>query len=65
MIAEIAEELSDGEKGDTMSDISTPLGSSRKGKMSRISSVNMLENLAKQQQEKKLYIVLIRHDSFD
>lgn len=63
VIAEMSEDLSEGEKGDTLSDISTP-GGSRRGKMTRISSVNMLENLAKQQKEKKLYLVLIRHEFY-
>lgn len=54
------EEFCEGEKGDTVNEIS-PKGVSTKGGMKRINSVDVLKNFATQQKEKKLYIVLIRH----
>ncbi|CAI9092675.1 OLC1v1027986C2 [Oldenlandia corymbosa var. corymbosa] len=57
--ADMSEDLSEGEKADTMSDLSAHGGGSARGKMSRISSVDMMANWANQQKEKKLYIVLI------
>lgn len=59
--ADMSEDLSEGEKGDTISDVSTHGDSIRGGKMPRISSVDVIENLVNQLKEKKLYIVLIRH----
>jgi sucrose-phosphate synthase len=59
--ADMSEDLSEGEKGDVISDISAH-GDSTKGKMPRNSSVDVMENWANQHKEKKLYIVLIRHE---
>lgn len=56
----MSEELIEGEKADTVSEIS-PKGVSTKGGMKRINSIDVLKNFATQQKEKKLYIVLIRH----
>ncbi|CAH1451889.1 unnamed protein product [Lactuca virosa] len=58
LLADISEELSEGEKGDTITELS-PKGVSTKGGMKRINSVDVLKNFATQQKEKKLYIVLI------
>ncbi|KAI5681934.1 hypothetical protein M9H77_03162 [Catharanthus roseus] len=57
-VADMSEDLSEGEKGDTVSDISAH-GESNKGRLPRISSVETMEAWASQQKEKKLYIVLI------
>lgn len=57
----MSEDLSEGEKGDVIGDISTHVDSTR-GRMPRISSVDVMENWASQHKEKKLYIVLIRHE---
>ncbi|KAH9623832.1 hypothetical protein KSS87_004144 [Heliosperma pusillum] len=57
--ADMSEDLSEGEKGDTVGDMSFQKDSN-KGKMRRISSVDMMENWANNFKEKKLYIVLIR-----
>ena len=59
--ADMSEDLSEGEKGDLPGDVSAH-GDSVRGRMPRISSVDLMENLANQLKEKKLYIVLIRHD---
>jgi sucrose-phosphate synthase len=59
--ADMSEDLSEGEKGDVVSDISAH-GDSTKGRIPRISSVDVMENWANQRKEKKLYIVLIRHE---
>lgn len=57
----MSEDLSEGEKGDLVSDISTHGGTGTpRGRMHRITSVDAMENWANQQKEKKLYIVLIR-----
>ncbi|KAD4384543.1 hypothetical protein E3N88_24711 [Mikania micrantha] len=58
LLADMPEELSEGEKGETVIEIS-PKGVSTKGGMRRINSVDVLKNFATQQKEKKLYIVLI------
>lgn len=57
----MSEDLSEGEKGDSSADRSAH-GDSNKGTMTRISSANVMENWASQYKEKKLYIVLIRHE---
>jgi sucrose-phosphate synthase len=57
----MSEDLSEGEKGDVVGDLSAH-GESTKGRMPRISSVDVMENWANQHKEKKLYIVLIRHE---
>ncbi|KAL3532289.1 hypothetical protein ACH5RR_005810 [Cinchona calisaya] len=57
-VADMSEDLSEGEKGDTVGDISAH-GESNRGRLPRISSVEMMEAWASQQKEKKLYIVLI------
>lgn len=59
--ADMSEDLSEGEKGDVVSDISAH-GDSTRGRMPRISSVDVMESWASQHKEKKLYIVLIRHE---
>ncbi|KAI4337299.1 hypothetical protein L6164_015732 [Bauhinia variegata] len=56
--ADMSEDLSEGEKGDTVGDISAH-GSNTKGRMLRVSSVDVMENWANQHKDKKLYIVLI------
>ncbi|KAL9376208.1 hypothetical protein Peur_030328 [Populus x canadensis] len=56
--ADMSEDLSEGEKGDVPGDLSAHGGSVR-GRMPRISSVDVMENWANQHKEKKLYIVLI------
>ncbi|XVE53595.1 hypothetical protein DITRI_Ditri03aG0014900 [Diplodiscus trichospermus] len=56
--ADMSEDLSEGEKGDVPGDVSAH-GDSVRGRMPRISSVDVMENLANQLKEKKLYIVLI------
>nr|XP_043612921.1 probable sucrose-phosphate synthase 1 [Erigeron canadensis] len=58
LIADIPEESSEGERLDTISEMS-PKGVSTKGGMKRINSMDVLKNFATQQKEKKLYIVLI------
>lgn len=60
--ADMSEDLSEGEKGDVLGDISAH-GDIPKGRMKRINSVDVMENWAKQQKEKKFYIVLIRHET--
>lgn len=60
--AELSEDLSEGEKGDTVGDLPAP-AENLKGKMRRVSSIDVMANWATQQKEKKLYIVLIRHES--
>ena len=57
----MSEDLSEGEKGDLVGDLSSH-GDSTRGRMPRISSVDVMENWANQHKEKKLYIVLIRHE---
>lgn len=59
-VADMSEDLSEGEKGDTISEISAH-GESNRGRLPRISSVETMEAWASQQKEKKLYIVLIRY----
>ncbi|KAM0933897.1 putative sucrose-phosphate synthase [Dioscorea sansibarensis] len=56
--ADMSEDLSEGEKGDHVADLSAR-GGSMKGKMSRVSSVDAIEAWASQHKDKKLYIVLI------
>ncbi|XP_043701079.1 probable sucrose-phosphate synthase 1 [Telopea speciosissima] len=57
-IADMSEDLSEGEKGDVVSELSAH-GESNRGRMRRISSVDVMETWASQQKEKKLYLVLI------
>lgn len=57
----MSEDLSEGEKGDTVGDMSFA-GDSTKGRMRRISSVDMMENWTNTFKEKKLYVVLIRQE---
>ncbi|CAI9100887.1 OLC1v1038075C1 [Oldenlandia corymbosa var. corymbosa] len=57
-VADMSEDLSEGEKGETMGDISAH-GESKPGRLPRISSVETMEAWASHQKEKKLYIVLI------
>ncbi|KAK8523565.1 hypothetical protein V6N12_048082 [Hibiscus sabdariffa] len=56
--ADMSEDLSEGEKGDIVSDVSAH-GESNKGRLPRINSVDAMEIWASQQKGKKLYIVLI------
>ncbi|XP_021887005.1 probable sucrose-phosphate synthase 1 [Carica papaya] len=56
--ADMSEDLSEGEKGDVVGDVSSH-GDGVRGKMPRISSVDVMENWAAQLKEKKLYIVLV------
>lgn len=58
---DMSEDLSEGEKGDLPGDVSAQSDSVR-GRMPRINSVDVMENMANQLKEKKLYIVFIRHD---
>ncbi|KAL0403829.1 UNVERIFIED_CONTAM: putative sucrose-phosphate synthase 1 [Sesamum radiatum] len=58
-VADMSEDLSEGEKGDTVSDLSAH-GESNRGRLPRISSVDTMEAWTNQQKGKKLYIVLIR-----
>lgn len=57
----MSEDLSEGEKGDVVVDLSSHNESNR-GKMHRVASVDALEAWTSQQKGKKLYIVLIRYD---
>lgn len=57
--ADMSEDLSEGEKGDVVSDVSSH---GDRGRMPRISSVDVMETWASHQKGKKLYIVLIRHE---
>lgn len=63
LMSDMPEDFSEGERGDTVSEIS-PKGVSTKGGMKRINSMDVLKNFASQQKEKKLYIVLIRQVFF-
>lgn len=56
--ADMSEDLSEGEKGDAISEISVH-GESNRSRMRRIESVETMEAWASQQKGKKLYIVLI------
>ncbi|XVF34579.1 hypothetical protein REPUB_Repub18cG0070700 [Reevesia pubescens] len=56
--ADMSEDLSEGEKGDIVSDVSAH-GESNKGRLPRINSVDAMETWTSQQKGKKLYIVLI------
>lgn len=58
--ADMSEDLSEGERVDTVSDISSH-GDCTRSRMPRISSVDAIEGWASQHKDKKLYIVLIRH----
>lgn len=58
--ADMSEDFSEGEKADVPGEIPTLSdGSNTKGRMSRVSSVDVFENWFAQHKEKKLYIVLI------
>lgn len=56
--ADMSEDLSEGEKGDVVGDLSSH-GDSVRGRMPRISSVEAIESWASHYKDKKLYIVLI------
>ncbi|KAF5196703.1 Sucrose phosphate synthase [Thalictrum thalictroides] len=56
--ADMSEDLSEGEKGDVVSDISAH-GDSTRGRMPRISSVDVMDTLSNVFKERKIYIVLI------
>ncbi|XP_026660236.2 probable sucrose-phosphate synthase 1 [Phoenix dactylifera] len=56
--ADMSEDLSEGEKGEIVSDLSTH-GDSTRGRLPRISSVDAMEAWSNQLKDKKLYIVLI------
>ncbi|RVW54175.1 putative sucrose-phosphate synthase 1 [Vitis vinifera] len=53
--ADMSEDLSEGEKGDTVSDLPAQ-ADNFKGQMRRINSIDVMENWASQHKEKKLYI---------
>ncbi|CAK7345352.1 unnamed protein product [Dovyalis caffra] len=57
-VADMSEDLSEGEKGDTVGDLSAH-GDSIRNRLPRINSVDAMEAWANQQKGKKLYIVLI------
>ncbi|XP_013622634.1 probable sucrose-phosphate synthase 2 [Brassica napus] len=57
--ADMSEDFSEGEKADVPGEIPTHSDGNTKGRMSRISSVDVFENWFAQHKEKKLYIVLI------
>ncbi|KAL3585453.1 hypothetical protein D5086_012320 [Populus alba] len=57
-VADMSEDLSEGEKGDAVGDLSAH-GDSTRNRLSRINSVDAMEAWANQQKGKKLYIVLI------
>lgn len=59
--ADMSEDLSEGEKGDVVTDVSAH-GDSVRGRLPRINSVDAMETFISQQKGKKLYIVLIRHE---
>ncbi|XP_058181772.1 probable sucrose-phosphate synthase 1 isoform X1 [Rhododendron vialii] len=56
--ADMSEDFSEGEKGDTVSDLSAH-GESHRSRLPRISSVETMEAWVSQQKGKKLYIVLV------
>ncbi|RZS01357.1 hypothetical protein BHM03_00031201 [Ensete ventricosum] len=56
--ADMSEDLSEGEKGEAIGDLSVH-GDSSRGRMPRISSVDAIEFWTSQFKDKKLYIVLI------
>ncbi|GMH20576.1 hypothetical protein Nepgr_022417 [Nepenthes gracilis] len=56
--ADMSEDLSEGEKGDTVGYMSAH-GDSIRGRLPRNSSVDVMETLTSQQKGKKLYLVLI------
>lgn len=57
----MSEDLSEGEKGDAVGDLSSH-GESNRGRFPRISSVDIMEAWVNQQKGKKLYIILIRYE---
>ncbi|KAL3629678.1 putative protein serine/threonine kinase [Castilleja foliolosa] len=57
-VADMSEDLSEGEKGDVISDISAH-GEGNKGRLPKISSMDSMEAWANQQKGRNLYIVLI------
>ncbi|KAI3524411.1 hypothetical protein L1887_03066 [Cichorium endivia] len=57
-VADMSEDLSEGEKGDTVTDVSAH-GDTNRGRLPRISSTDAMEAWANQQKGKKLYLVLI------
>lgn len=54
----MSEDLSDGEKGDVVGEMLSHSDSIKGGRMSRVSSMDMMANL-----DKKLYLVLIRYST--
>lgn len=60
-VADMSEDLSEGEKGDVVAELSSQSESNR-GRLPRISSVDAMEAWASQQKGKKLYIILIRYE---
>ncbi|KAH6794328.1 sucrose phosphate synthase 1F [Perilla frutescens var. hirtella] len=57
-VADMSEDLSEGERGDVVGELSSH-GESNRGRLPRISSVETMEAWANQQKGKNLYIVLI------
>ncbi|WOK99963.1 hypothetical protein Cni_G08675 [Canna indica] len=55
---DMCEDLSEGEKGDTIGDLSTH-GDRRKGRIRKTSSIDALDSWASPYKDRKLYIVLI------
>lgn len=58
--ADMSEDLSEGEKGDSVGDLPGHGSGGLRSRMKRISSMDMMANWANQHKERKLYIVLIR-----
>ncbi|XP_059431398.1 probable sucrose-phosphate synthase 1 [Corylus avellana] len=58
-VADMSEDLSEGEKGDVVTSDISAHGESNRGRLPRISSIDAMETWASQQKGKKLYIVLI------
>ena len=59
---ELSEDLPEGEKWDTLAELPAHGDSHSKGRMSRVSSIDALDDWARQHKEKKLYLVLTRHE---
>lgn len=57
---DMSEDLSEGESRDAVGDILAHSDSFRGGRMHRVNSMDVMENWAAHQKEKKFYIVLIR-----
>lgn len=60
-VADMSEDLSEGEKGENINDVSVH-GESHRGRLPRMSSLDAMEAWANTQKGKKLYLVLIRYN---